>query len=272
MKTLFVVSLDFMNGGADSLFPDLSAALSRKNEYIQSLKENRLKGWVRIFKTEVTSRDFADFIEDSCLFFDNIGDYTLLELSAEAVGIRTKSKADLNRQIGRIFTNHKEHRLYMKAQNIVLRYNSNMSQTPQNSALHKEYMYMTQRNPEQAKDILLQMNEFQYPVDVYTQTNDKDEPHTRTYNHIDNGDWVHCTFCDHVMLLPHGSEKCPECGKDGRLEWVDDNYPEMSKKQLQKTHFVDRKLQYRNVFSVDTIKTEFPLVWLRMQQGETVYI
>lgn len=272
MKTLFVVSLEFDKGGADSLVQDFSAAQNRKKKYINFLKTNHLKAWIHIYRTDVSKRDYTDIIADSTLFFDNIDNYSLLEISAEAVGIKTKSKADLNKQIGRIFANHKDHRLYMKAQKLVLRYNFNMSQTPQNSALHKEYMYMNQRNPEQAKDILSQMLEFQYPVDIYTHVVLEEEPETRTYIHIDNGDWVHCTFCDNVMLLPHGSEKCPECGKTGRMQWVDDNRPEMSKKQLSKAFFIDRKLQYCSVFSRETIMTEYPLVWLRMQQGEKVYI
>lgn len=272
MKTLFIVSLDFNGGGADFLASDFSSALKQKDGYIQSLKKNNMKGWVRISRTDVTVSEFNEFITDSTLFFDQIGNYKLVEISADAVGIRTKSKADLERQIGRIFVNHKDHRLYMKAQTLVLRYNYNMSETPQNTALHKEYMYLNQRNPAQAEQILSQMHEFHYPIDVYSAPGRKEEPETHTYIHVDTGDWVHCTFCDHVMLLPHGSEKCPKCGMTGRLQWVDENHPEMSKKQLKRPCFIDRKLQYRSVFSTDTIKTEYPSVWLQMQQGKTVYI
>ena len=167
MKTLFIVSLDFNGGGADFLESDLSAALKQKDGYIQSLKKNNMKGWVRISRTDVTASDFNEFITDSTPFFDQIGNYKLVEISADAVGIRAKSKADLERQIGRIFANHKDHRLYMKAQMLVLRYNSNMSETPQNTALHKEYMKINSRNPEQAQLILSQMHEFHYPIDVY---------------------------------------------------------------------------------------------------------
>lgn len=268
MKTLYVVSFDMKGGGADYLAPDLTAV----HEYIQSLKKNKIKGLVHIYKTEVTVSDFEDFMDDSTCFFDNIEDYNLQECAVYRIGTRTKSKADLDKQIGRIFDAHNGHRLYMKAQKLVLRYNFNMSNSPQNISLHERYMRIRSTNTDKADELLMLMQNVQYPIDIYAVPGQNAEPETRIYNNVNGGDWVGCTFCGNVMLLPHGADCCPECGKDGQLKWVDDARPEMHKQQLRKTSFVDRKLELRNVFTQDAIIDMFPLAWARIQKGETVYI
>lgn len=43
---------------------------------------------------------------------------------------------------------------------------------------------------------------------------------TKLYGGIYSGDWVRCTNCGSVMLLPHGADKCPECEVTGCLDWV----------------------------------------------------
>ena len=52
----------------------------------------------------------------------------------------TKSKADICKQISRIYAAHKDHRLYDKAQGLAIRYNYNMSESAVNSDLHRQYM------------------------------------------------------------------------------------------------------------------------------------
>ena len=51
-----------------------------------------------------------------------------------------KSKKDLTIQIQRIRAVHNRHRLYGRAQNIVIRYNHNISMTEENDALWRKYM------------------------------------------------------------------------------------------------------------------------------------
>lgn len=51
-----------------------------------------------------------------------------------------KSKKDLTLQIQRIYDAHRHHRLYNLAQNLVLRYNHNMSMTEENISLWEKYM------------------------------------------------------------------------------------------------------------------------------------
>lgn len=36
-----------------------------------------------------------------------------------------------------------------------------------------------------------------------------------------NGDFVTCSDCGKVMLLPHGADKCPACKSEGKLSWTD---------------------------------------------------
>lgn len=43
---------------------------------------------------------------------------------------------------------------------------------------------------------------------------------TKLYGGIYSGDWVICSNCGCIMLLPNGADKCPECEKLGCLDWV----------------------------------------------------
>lgn len=54
--------------------------------------------------------------------------------------MRMKSKRDITEQINRIYSLYKDNRRYNKAQNIVLRYNYNMSVTDTNKELFNKYM------------------------------------------------------------------------------------------------------------------------------------
>lgn len=44
---------------------------------------------------------------------------------------------------------------------------------------------------------------------------------TLCYHGVYHGDWVKCNDCGKVMLLPFGADKCPECGTEGCLTWID---------------------------------------------------
>lgn len=46
---------------------------------------------------------------------------------------------------------------------------------------------------------------------------------TITYEGVQHGDWVRCVLCGAQMLLPCGADKCPECGENGTLRWVDED-------------------------------------------------
>lgn len=43
---------------------------------------------------------------------------------------------------------------------------------------------------------------------------------TIVYNNINHGDWVKCTDCGSQMLLPTGTDRCPECSSEDTLKWV----------------------------------------------------
>lgn len=40
-------------------------------------------------------------------------------------------------------------------------------------------------------------------------------------------DYVECSNCGQKMLLPCGADKCPVCGYEGTLVWVDDELQEV---------------------------------------------
>lgn len=272
MKVIYVISLNYKGGGADGLSPDLQSAQIQKDKYIHWLKENKKNGTVKTFTTEISENEWKEIWDDSTYFFDNLDRVQMKEISVDKVNIgRMKSKADLEKQIGRINLLYKDHRLYMKAQKLVLLYNHNMSETDENKELHKEYMQVYNRNSQEAERILAEMHERQYPASIYTAPIKKVIPQTRIYQNVEQGDWVHCTFCDNVMLLPHAADKCPECGMGGRLQWVDEAKPEIRKNELTSRYPVDRKLMMKAVFTNETLQGDFPDIWDRIQKGEKVY-
>lgn len=54
-----------------------------------------------------------------------------------------------------------------------------------------------------------------------------------TYVGNDLGDFVRCNNCDVVMLVPCGTDICPNCDTEGRLSWVDENRQEQRLSDLQ---------------------------------------
>lgn len=74
---------------------------------------------------------------------------------------------------------------------------------------------------------------------------------TKLYGGIYSGDWVICSNCGSVMLLPHGADKCPECGKEGDLGWVepfDESKQEIALADLSNIEFIDRELKKEDCF------------------------
>ncbi len=56
---------------------------------------------------------------------------------------------------------------------------------------------------------------------------------TIIYKNINFGDHVHCNNCEKTMLVPCGTDICPECLADGCLSWVDENEPEKSAADIE---------------------------------------
>lgn len=65
---------------------------------------------------------------------------------------------------------------------------------------------------------------------------------TLLYKNVPEGDWVRCNNCGKMMLLPYGTEICPECGFEGGLAWVDDEKQEMWEDEIPNTIQTLRKI------------------------------
>lgn len=76
---------------------------------------------------------------------------------------------------------------------------------------------------------------------------------TRTYEGVQHGDWVRCVSCGAQMLLPCGADKCPECGENGTLRWVDEEKQEMDAKDLDCLGYV-RELRIDDYLSPTTLE------------------
>lgn len=76
---------------------------------------------------------------------------------------------------------------------------------------------------------------------------------TRTYEGVQHGDWVRCVLCGAQMLLPCGADKCPECGENGTLRWVDEEKQEMDAKDLDCLGYV-RELRIDDYLSPTTLE------------------
>lgn len=51
-----------------------------------------------------------------------------------------------------------------------------------------------------------------------------------------DGDFVTCSDCGKMMLLPHGADKCPACKSEGKLSWTDDALQEADIDRLLERH------------------------------------
>lgn len=93
---------------------------------------------------------------------------------------------------------------------------------------------------------------------------------------VDSGDWVKCNWCDKIMLLPSGAEKCPKCNKEGCLAWMNEILDEPAYKNMQVAkhqdlqeagfYIIDRneltdQIQY---LSKETLRDEFGLDCYRL--------
>lgn len=76
---------------------------------------------------------------------------------------------------------------------------------------------------------------------------------TRTYEGVSHGDWVRCALCGAQMLLPCGADKCPECGENGTLRWVDEERQEIDAKGLDCLGYV-RELRVDDYLSPTTLE------------------
>lgn len=79
---------------------------------------------------------------------------------------------------------------------------------------------------------------------------------TITYEGVQHGDWVRCVLCGAQMLLPCGADKCPECGENGTLRWVDEERQEMDAKDLDCLGYV-RELRIDDYLSPTTDGRDF---------------
>lgn len=81
-------------------------------------------------------------------------------------------------------------------------------------------------------------------VDIYTET----------------GDFVTCSDCGKVMLLPHGADKCPACRSEGNLSWTDATLQEADIDGLLERHYnLHQKsdLNPENYLSLSVLATEY---------------
>lgn len=76
---------------------------------------------------------------------------------------------------------------------------------------------------------------------------------TITYEGVQHGDWVRCALCGAQMLLPCGADKCPECGENGTLRWVDEERQEIDAEGLDCLDYV-RELRVDDYLSPTTLE------------------
>lgn len=71
-------------------------------------------------------------------------------------------------------------------------------------------------------------------------TADRDDPEVCdgkkvVLGYAETGDWVTCTWCSRVMLVPTGADKCPHCYYEGALGWHNDDKRETSCTKIEGT-------------------------------------
>ena len=92
---------------------------------------------------------------------------------------------------------------------------------------------------------------------------------TIAYVDADHGYWVDCKCCGRRMLLPFGAERCPECGCDGTLRWVDSDEV-ASMKGFGDVRQSERKLEPYEYLMVDKLKELHPEIYQRMVKDGSI--
>lgn len=171
MEKLYIVSIELDGSGADFLTQSIKERDNKYLEYWQYLVDNKLVGSVNVREDIVSYERWKAIKEDDQYYFDTLDwNNTKILFQKKYHPQMMKSKADLEKQITRIAANHPHHRLYNKAQGLVILYNHNMSETLENSTYWREWRFLD-RNPEtkiQAEEMLRKMNETAYHRDLYT--------------------------------------------------------------------------------------------------------
>lgn len=78
--------------------------------------------------------------------------------------------------------------------------------------------------------------------------------------YTEQGDFVTCSNCGKVMLLPYGADKCPACKSEGKLAWTDDTSQETDIDGLLKRHFNLHRVKDpnpENYLSLPILATEY---------------
>ena len=88
---------------------------------------------------------------------------------------------------------------------------------------------------------------------------------TTIYKNLTHGDWVICTNCGKMMLVPCGADQCPECTCEGSLQWVDEEKQEADIDEVGETEYKDKELELQDYISVDTLAIEYPDEYKRLQ-------
>lgn len=82
---------------------------------------------------------------------------------------------------------------------------------------------------------------------------------TKIYNNILHGDWVKCSQCGAIMLLPCGADQCPECCGCGTLSWIDEARQEMNVDDLGADVLnTNHTLKPEDYLDPETLAMEFP--------------
>lgn len=89
---------------------------------------------------------------------------------------------------------------------------------------------------------------------------------TTIYKNLTHGDWVICTNCGKMMLVPCGADQCPECTCEGSLQWVDEEKQEADIDEVGETEYKDKELELQDYVSVDTLAIEYPDEYKRLEE------
>ncbi len=76
------------------------------------------------------------------------------------------------------------------------------------------------------------------------------------------GDLVKCNFCDKIMLLPTGADKCPSCYVEGCLGWYDEKRENGTSSELNDDEFeivYERDLEIHEYLSDEVLIEEFDM-------------
>jgi hypothetical protein len=101
---------------------------------------------------------------------------------------------------------------------------------------YQDFLDIAEGDTKRAKHLFDEVT-WEHPSTLYDQwkghgTLDEKDDEKIIYSYTGFGDFVRCNNCIKTMLIPIGADMCPACYSEGRLAWMEEEYQEKNRSEL----------------------------------------